>query len=61
MKTSMSSAGFKPKIPAIKQLQTYTLDHTGRLPLQWQQTSDILTGYTSSLPMICTNGCYYSP
>ena len=28
MKTSMSSEGFKPKTPAIKGLQIYTLDHT---------------------------------
>ena len=30
------------------------------LPLQWQPTSDILTGYTSSRPMACTSGCFYS-
>jgi len=25
--------------------------------VQWQPTSDILTGYTSSRPMACTSGC----
>ena len=28
--------------------------------VQWQLTSDILTGYISSRPMACTSGCYYS-
>jgi len=28
--------------------------------VQWQPTSDILTGYISSRPMACTSGCYYS-
>ena len=30
------------------------------LPVQWQPTSEILTGYTSSRPMACTNGCFYN-
>jgi len=30
----------------------------GRLPRQ--PTLDVLTGYTSSRPMTCTSGCYYS-
>jgi len=29
-------------------------------PLQWQPTSDTLTGYISSRPMACTSGCFYS-
>jgi len=28
--------------------------------LQWQPTSDILTGYISSRHMACTSGCFYS-
>jgi len=28
--------------------------------VQWQPTSDILTGYITSRPMTCTSGCYYS-
>ena len=28
--------------------------------MQWQPTSDILTGYISSRPMARTSGCYYS-
>jgi len=28
--------------------------------VQWQPTSDILTGYISSQPMACTSCCYYS-
>jgi len=28
--------------------------------MQWQPTSDILTGYISSRPMACTSGCFCS-
>ena len=36
------------------QLWQYRLLVRGRLPLQWQPTPDILTGYISSRPMVCT-------
>ena len=41
-------------------LVTARLLYMFRTPLQWQPTSDILTGYISSRPMTCTSGCYYS-
>ena len=34
--------------------------HHQELPLQWQPTLDILSGYISSRLMTCTSGCYYS-
>jgi hypothetical protein len=40
--------------------RTHNPDVQGHLPLQWQPTLDILTGYISSRPMTCTSGCYYS-
>jgi len=40
--------------------QHYIIAYLGYDIVQWQPTSDILTGYTSSRPIACTSGCYYS-